>query len=301
MREFLGFIFIIFFANALYGEDLVEFDYELDAYYSNISAFIDLDTANELQDASNKSEMDIYTTLFMNTLKPNIFLVEAALYPMPLFGVYFRKNNPKLYENAYIQNLNIVKSVTAGFEEPYSLSLFLGRMMLFNNATMHIAPVYENSAYIGYLFSVGDFSIKDNIAYGNRWMNFEFKLKGTRKKQDKDLDWSFRLGYKVNENKNFTDSFYFGARRTSIDYKKSAYSFLENSAFSTLVEMSASSYKLANAEFMVEKIFPLSWSKKISFGLGLGYLYTSGEKYSALLRDEEINTHQLIFRPNLKF
>ncbi len=51
---------------------------------------------------------------------------------------------------------------------------------------------------------------------------------------------------------------------------------------------------------MLEKKWPLSGSEKLSFGLGIGYLYNSGEKYSGSLKEEGIDNHQLILRPNFK-
>ncbi|QSZ41155.1 hypothetical protein GJV85_03185 [Sulfurimonas aquatica] len=282
------------------SEDLVEYDYELDAYYSNVSAFIDLDTANEITDASELSEAELYTRLVLNTLNPNIFLLEAAVHPMPIVGIYSRKNYEESYNSSTINDLNLVRAVTAGFAEPYSLSLFFGRMMVFKNKKSD-ERVGKNRAYIGYLLTIGDNSIKENVAHANRFMTFEFKLKGTREQKDRDLDWSFRVGAKMNENRNFVDTFYIGARRSSIDYKKSAFSFLYNSAFTALVEVSSNTFKFTNSEFVIEKKFPLSWSEKMSFGLGLGYLYTSNEKYNGILRDEGVENHQLIFRPNLKF
>lgn len=292
-------ILLLFFSVSILAQDFIEYDYELDAYYSNVSAFINLDRDKKIEDASNDSEAELYSELVKKTFTPNIFLLEAALYPMPLLGLYIKDTYGYDYRHARYRDLNLVKAVTAGFEEPYSLSFFLGRMLVFKNRNSeHIG---KNRAYIGYLFSIGDYSIKDNIAHKNRWFNAEFKLKGTREKTNQDLDWSFRVGAKINENKNFVNTFYFGARRSSIDYKKSALSIIYNSAFSTMLEFSADNFFMTSAEMMIEKKFPLKWSDKAVFGLGLGYLYNSGEKYKNWLKDEGIEDHQIIFRPNLKF
>lgn len=292
-------ILLLFFSVSILAQDFIEYDYELDAYYSNVSAFINLDRDKKIEDASNDSEAELYSELVKKTFTPNIFLLEAALYPMPLLGLYIKDTYGYDYRHARYRDLNLVKAVTAGFEEPYSLSFFLGRMLVFKNRNSeHIG---KNRAYIGYLFSIGDYSIKDNIAHKNRWFNAEFKLKGTREKTNQDLDWSFRVGAKINENKNFVNTFYFGARRSSIDYKKSALSIIYNSAFSTMLEFSAENFFMTSAEMMIEKKFPLKWSDKAVFGLGLGYLYNSGEKYKNGLKDEGTEDHQIIFRPNLKF
>ena len=285
--------------NLLSAQQLLEYDYELDAYYSNVSLFLDLETDKNITDASSYSETKIYKDLFLNSLSPNIFLLEASIHPMGIAGLYFRQNYEELYNKSNIEDFNLVKSITAGFEEPYSLSFFVGRMVVFKNKKSdHIG---KNRAYMGYLVSIGDYSIKDNLAHWDRWVNFEFKLKGTRENERRDLDWSFRVGALVHENKEFVNSIFVGARRSSIDYKKSVWSLLHNSAFSTMLAMSSETFELTEAEIMLEKKWPLSWSEKMSFGLGLGYLYNSGAKYRGSLSDEGINNHQIMLRPNFKW
>lgn len=293
----MRYILIIYFlAVSLLAEDLVEFDYELDAYYSNVSAFIDLDRSAEIRDAHTLSESKIYKDLILNSLSPNIFLVELALHPMPLAGIYFRHEHDSMYRQTQLNKFNAVKAITAGFEEPYSISFFMGRMMVFKKKNgEHIG---KNRAYIGYLVTLGNYSIKDNYAHNDNWMNVEFKLKGTREQEIKDLDWSFRVGGRFHDNHNFVDTLYVGARRKSIDYKKTVYSFIYNSAFNTMLAVDSKKFRLTEAEFVVEKSFPLSWSKKMSFSIGLGYLYYGDNKYSGDLKEDGVDNHQLIIRPN---
>jgi hypothetical protein len=68
-----------------------------------------------------------------------------------------------------------------------------------------------------------------------------------------------------------------------------------------MAAVNAKTFQLSETELVLEKKWPLSWSEKISFGLGIGYLYNSGEKYSGALKDEGIDNHQLILRPNFKW
>jgi len=299
MKNFIRVLLFLSICNNLFADDLIEYDYEVDAYYSNVSAFIDLDRDNNITDATNYTETQIYTDLILNTFNPNIFLLEASVHPMSIGGLYFRQNHEDMYERSKIEDFNLIKAVTAGFEEPYSLSFFVGRMMVFKNKKdNHIG---KNRAYIGYLVTIGDYSIKDNLAHYDKWYNFEFKLKGTRDKQDKDLDWSFRVGTRIHQNTDFQNSIYIGVRRSSIDYKKSVWSFVNNSAFSVMVAVNAKSFHLSETELVLEKKWPLSWSEKLSFGLGIGYLYNSGDKYNGVLKEEGIDNHQLILRPNFKW
>lgn len=281
------------------AQESVEFDYEVDAYYSNVSLFFDLDSDQDIFNATQMSEGDIYKRLFLNSLSPNIFLIEASIHPMVIGGLYFRQNHEAMYDRTKLEEFNWVKAITAGFEEPYALSFFIGRMMVFKRE--HSDYIGKNRAYTGLLVSVGDYTIKENLAHWDRWANFEIKLKGTREKDIQDLDWSFRIGSKIHENKNFVNNIYFGARRSSIDYSERILSFLYNSAFSSMIAFSADRLELTEAEVMVEKKYPLAWAKKVSFGLGVGYLYNSSAKYRGELFEEGIDNHQILIRPNFKW
>ena len=68
-----------------------------------------------------------------------------------------------------------------------------------------------------------------------------------------------------------------------------------------MVAVDSKEFKLTEAEFVIEKTFPLSWSKKMSFGIGIGYLYYSDNKYNGELKEDGIDNHQLILRPNFKW
>ncbi len=293
MRIFL--LLLVFLS--LKAEDLVTYDYELDFYYSNVSAFIDLDRERNVTDATNFSEYQIYKSLVSKTFSPNIFLVEASLHPMNILGYEFRKHNEELYKKGIINGFNIVKAVTAGWEEPYSLSLFLGRMMIFKNK--NYGRIGKNRAYMGYLFTFGNKITKDNLWYKDNWYNFEFKLKGTRELKEKDLDWSFRIGARFHQNRDFANTYYIGARRSSIDFAKPFWSVLYNSSFDILAE-TTKELQLSQFQFIIGKKFP-SRRFHITYGLDIGYLYYGNNRYRGDLRDEGVDNHQLILRPNIKF
>jgi len=282
----------------VFGEDLIEYDYEVDLYYTNVSAYIDLDRDKEITDGSEFEEEKLYKHLFLNSFSPNIFLVEFAIHPMNYVGIEYRKRNEDLYTPQKRQDFNIVKTMTASFEEPYSVSFFLGRMMVFKKKNTD--RVGNNRAYMGYLFTIGSQSIKDNRAYNDKWLAFEIKLKGTRDKQSSDLDWSFRLGTRLHEKVEFVDTFYVGARRKRIDYNKSMFSFINNTAYSATLSVSASTFELTEAEVIIDKFYPTGYDS-LTLGFGVGYMYTSDNKYLGFLRDETVDNHQIIFRPNFKY
>ena len=66
-------LILILLTSLLFGKD-VSYDYELDAYYSNVSLFFEIGD-DKVVDATEYTESEIYNTLFLNTFNPNIFLI----------------------------------------------------------------------------------------------------------------------------------------------------------------------------------------------------------------------------------
>ncbi|SFV74685.1 hypothetical protein MNB_SM-3-576 [hydrothermal vent metagenome] len=284
----------IFFLLFLELQAKVEFTKDYDIYYSNISAYIYLDSAKKIEDASFKGEREIYKDLISKTFDPNIFLVEAAIHPLPIFGVYMKSKQKATYKK-----IEPIKAVTAGFEEPYSLSFFFGRMISFQKANEELST--KNRAFIGYLFSIGDYTIKNNSMYQNKWVRTEFKLKGTRKQKVQSLDWSFRIGTQINQSSDFANTFYFGVKRSRIDYKKTIYSFIYNSAYEALFEFNYD-FALVKSEVVFEKEFPIDFFiGKFAFSLGVGYIYDSFNELQGNLKDIYQAEHRFIIRPNIRF
>jgi hypothetical protein len=52
----------------------------------------------------------------------------------------------------------------------------------------------KGNGYSRYLFSAGNYHIKDNLLIHDRWQEFEWKMKGDLKSQVKKLSWSLRIG-----------------------------------------------------------------------------------------------------------
>ena len=113
-------------------------------------------------------------------------------------GVYTKKYHRKTYDDAYVTDeFNYIKAMTAGFEEPYALSFFMGDVVTFTNPKGERES--KNKGYLGYLLSLGDKHIKDNEIIDEEWYELEIKVKGDRDFDTHKLGYSFRLGIKMHE------------------------------------------------------------------------------------------------------
>ena len=277
----------------------VSLEYEIDPYYSSIDLFISL-TDKPISDVGEKEEVEIYKDLLYSSHIPQFLLFEASVNPLPSLGVYLKDRNLDTYNRGEISpNFNLIKAMTAGFEEPHALSVFFGNVV--NFATPGEDRLYGNKGYMGYLFSMGNYHIKDNVLINDNWYEIEWKIKGDRKTPTSRLNWSFRIGGKLHENTEIRNILYFSIRRSRIDYEASPAAILRNSGFEYTADVSTKNYDVMRHYFFVDKKWP--WKRiGTAFSIAVGFVWESDQKYSGSLKEKEKrDDFQFILRPNISF
>jgi len=276
-----------------------ELVHEFDPYYTQVSLHIPL-TDEPIPEMNDVGELKVYSKLFVDSLVPRFMLVEAAVFPMPLLGVGTKKYAPDFYRafNVGSGDLNLLEAVTAGFQEPYALSLFFGDMVSF------VRPgedkVCTNKGYMGYLVSYSNEHIKRNVLIPDHNVEFEWKMKGERVFKDDKLSWSFRLGAKVHENPDIANTLYLGFRRSNLDFHADFFSFLNNSTIDFRWDFSAKNGRLLRQEYVVGKKFPIkNW--RVAFKMDVGLIWEDPAKYAGPLRDHDFQSVTAVLRPNIEF
>lgn len=276
-----------------------EFVVEPDAYYSDIDLIIALSSA-PIPHLGERTESEIYGTLLSRAaILPRFLVLEASVNPMPLLGVYVKEHNAPFYNEAQeSDSFNWVKALTAGFEEPYAFSLLAGNVVNFDVAG---SANIKGNGYSGYLFSTGNYHIKDNELVHDRWYEFEWKMKGDRRSPIKKMSWSYRIGAKLHENHFITDILYLSIRRSRLDYKPEGPSLLNNSGFEYTIDMNRQTFDPVRHYFYVDKKWPFE-NHKAAFALAAGFVWESAEKYTGPLAEgRNTSNFQIILRPNVEF
>jgi hypothetical protein len=275
-----------------------EWEWEFDAYYSNVALIGSL-TDEPIPDVGEKNEIEIYKDLFLSSYLPRFFIVEASINPMPCLGVVIKKNERSTYEDAEFEDdFNLIKAITAGFEEPWALSLFLGDVVNFWRPGEKKKE--WNKGLMGYLVSAGNYHIKDNELINDDWYEVEWKVKGDREYTSQKLNWSFRIGGKFHSNPDITDVLYTSIRRSRLDYEASAKSILKNGGIEYRFDLDARTFDLVRHYFTIDKKWPFK-ERKFAVSLTLGFLWESDERYKGSLREEGVDNFQVMIRPNLEF
>jgi hypothetical protein len=166
-----------------------EFVYEFDPYYTNAGYNIPL-TDRPIPTIESGSEAVIYRELIKDSVLPRYMTVEASLYPMPIMGTWLKTHHRGFYDSAAIgKNFNIIESLTAGFQEPWAVSVFFGNVAKLKRPGEQ--RIGNNYGYTGYLLSAGEKHIKNNMLVEDHWFELEWKIKGQLDYTDKKLSWSF--------------------------------------------------------------------------------------------------------------
>lgn len=280
----------------------VEVGVELDAYYSNINFYVPL-TDESVPNFCNQTEWDIYRYLLSRSLLPRFVYVELSANPLPLLGVYLRSNHRNTYEKSvFIDDFNLIESITAGFREPYAYSIFFGGLVDFVKPGASKVEG-KNRAYSGYLLTAGDYHILHNKLIKDRWQELEWKIKGDRDLPHEKISWSFRVGGRIHNNHEIADSIYFGLRRSNLDFQETNTSWIKNSSITFMTEFNAENLKFQRQEIIVGKKYPLK-SSTMAFSLEVGGIWQYEEDiYSGSLLSENGPQNNFIFviRPNIIF
>jgi hypothetical protein len=273
--------------------------WEWDPYYTDVGANIPL-TSKPILTIRSDSEAEIYSKLIQGSAIPRYMVLEASVYPLPVLGTYLKKHTPGFYKQGELGNtgVNVLESVTAGFQEPWAVSAFFGNVAKLERPGE--SRTGSNLGYTGYLISAGSKHIKNNVLISDKWYELEWKIKGKLNYPDQKLDWSFRAGGKFNANPYVTDTLYFGIHRSDLDYHAPFLSKLKNVSLDLKVQVAQHNAEVVRGEIVFGKKYPVT-EKGFSPTLDVGLVWESPNEYSGFLRDRDRSTLTLLFRPSIEF
>jgi len=276
------------------------FDLDWDAYYSSLGWYISFqgETKPFLAD---EEEYKLYKDLFLHSLIPHFFLLELSVNPLPCVGTALRYYTPNFYDNMTLfEGFNIIKTITSGFEEPGAVSFFLGNLVSFK--PKDYLKNWKGKGYAGYLFTIGNYHIKDNILIKDNWIEMEWKIKGDRRTSIKKMSWSYRIGSKLHANPEIKDILFLALKRDRTDFNDFSWSFFKNSSFRYRMDFSIQDLRVIKVLFLLGKKFAII-KNKIAGGIEFGVIWENADKYTgSLQRNYAVDAnYQFIIQPQIKF
>jgi hypothetical protein len=264
------------------------------AYYTSAGLYLPL-TGAPTPHVGEQGEAQVYWSLLQGALVPRVLVLEASVNPMPVLGLAAREWSWGYARAQLTPDLNLVRALTAGFDEPFALSVLLGNVVDFAPRGRTDVRGY---GYLGLVVSGGPYHIKENRLVDDRWLEAELKLKGDRVSEAQKLSWSFRGGVKLHQNPDVAHTAYLALRRSRVDYQGGP-SWLANSGVEFRLDVSLAGKPLRQY-LLVDKRWPLG-KGQAALVLGVGLLWESGAAYRGALAERRDAGLQVLLRPNLVF
>lgn len=278
----------------------VELLWEADPYYSDVALNVPLGD-RPIPTIRSTNELKILRELLQDSLLPRFMLLEASVYPMPLLGTYLKSEQPGFYQRGQIgqSQINVIESATAGFQEPWAVSVFFG------NIAKLVRPgdarKGSNLGYTGYLLSAGVKHIKSDVLIDDRWLEVEWKIKGKLDYPDEKLGWSFRVGGKFHEHPEIADVVYLSLYRSNLNASSPLLAWLNNSTFNFKLHFAQQNLELLHQELIAGRKYPEYRLGGFVPMLEIGFIWASPHEYSGTLREIEQNNLTLVLRPSVEF
>jgi hypothetical protein len=271
-----------------------------DPYYFCSGAYLSL-SKNPIPVLSGASETQVYSHLLSSAARPNSFLVEVGVYPLPLAGVAARSWVPNYYPRVAIAGVNLVRAFTesVNFTEPWSVSVFAGHVVSFKAEDSSV----QGHGNIGLLCSYGYYHIKDNTLCPDHWGEFELKLKVDKGGKDLQYATSYRIGTHLHSSRDIRDIIYVCLRRERTDFVEKGFSLIRNTNFELRGDLSYQPLQVLSLSAEAGKKYPFKVGKhSYVVGLSLGLTWNINNPYDgALAEGFAINTVSPIIRPLLTF
>ncbi|MCL1911335.1 MAG: AsmA family protein [Leptospirales bacterium] len=281
------------------SEKRQEINIELDHYYSCLSYTVGI-TEQPIPEMNITREGELYWYMLRNFIFPRYVLFEASLYPLPIAGVYIKKEARNFYNaSEVVRGFNIVKAATEGFSEPYAGSVFFGNVA---NFTMGDSDEVTGRGFSGFAVSCGDRHIVDNIMVADKWCEVELKIKGMDEHQVHNMEWSYSVGIKLHDNNEIKHRFFISIYRNRIYYAdnmSSLIGFLRNTEQQLRIDFDLKNFdikRLTSFSFLMGKNFPIG-DGTVTLALRAGTLKIFSNGYSGSLKQAINSKWTPIIRP----
>ena len=257
-------------------------------------------------------EAEIYARLGRRLFFPTYLLFQATGYPLSALSSYLETDRYHFYNrfNTY-SDMNILRSIGSGFEEPYAFSLFLGNILLLVHTDSLKSGVKQSgSALAGFIISHGRHQIHNNIYLQDAWYQIELMLIGNLKEPlRRRLSWNFRIGAKLHQNRFFRDVMTLSLERSHTDWRFRGWSLVKNSFFKYqgyFPSPFSHDKKFAGLQMIsYGKKFPAKlFQKKLFFTFGLGVRWEWVRFYDHRFNKFEADPSQQmtwLIQPNIEF
>lgn len=284
----------------------------LNIYKTYVPFYVHLERNRKSTIWRKGNELEIYANLSQRLLFPRYLVVQFTVYPTASLSSFMETERYSDYQRFDLAlNINLIRSIGAGDEEPYAFSLLMGNILfLAYEDSISQKLKQSGSALAGLLFSTGGHQIYNNIYLHDLWYQLELILTGNLKEHRKrKLAWNFRFGIKVHQNDFFNNEMTMAIERDHSDSRAHPWSLSKNSVFklNTHIPFGSMNGKIALPRYLilVGKKLPITvMSRSIFATLSFGVRWERIRQFNHYLKEfEPFSSNQVtwLVQPNIEF
>jgi len=228
-----------------------------------------------------ENEVRMYRDLLLRSYKPDYGLLELTLYPSTAVSAWIESSYKEFYDEFTVyKDINLIGSISGGYQEPWSVSLFAGQLAAFLSMNDAEELVIAATGAGGLVLTGGAYQIFNNCLVRSNWYRIEWKLKGESEQDNLSGDWDIKIGYRFYNLDEIANTLLFSFTRKRMNQGKYDWRWTYNSLseFELQLPVSHNESGISRFKLTYGKAIPF---RKWMIGLGVGVIYENRRMYDA--------------------
>lgn len=244
-------------------------------------------------------EARFYRRLLSQSLKPGYILIELDYFPLTHIGTTFFEGEDSRF-----------RLVSSSYDQFLSYTFFLGEILPFftrmPGQRQKQKPAQTGWAMAGFLFTLSNWRVSQNVAYRDNWYKIQWKLMAQNSTGSRTMVWRVAAGFTFHSHDRFQNSLALDIGRTRIDRSFNGWSLFRNASLTYTGEMPVDGsvdrdslwdfFRLHRLTY--GKHFPMKWTKSSMLHINVGF---SWERFKLFNPTRFESNFQIILGPNLSF
>ncbi|UCH10543.1 MAG: hypothetical protein JSU61_01210 [Fidelibacterota bacterium] len=268
-------------------------------YRSYASLFVDLAGKDELL-VWHEDEVKLYRDLIRRSFQRDYLVVEATGYPLAALSAWMETEQNAHYHQFDIgDEFNLLRSLGAGSQEPWSMSLFLGQLLTYWSMDDQDELVIAARGAAGMVATAGLQQLFDNCIVDAPWTRIEWKVKGEGSDGPRERYWDLKVGHRWYGLAEIPNTLTFTLERGRTNRERFRWKPAQNSISLVQLQMPTTELQVGLTRVLFEyaKFVPV---RKHLVGLKVGFLYENRKTYDARSQsfdDEKEKSWELVIQP----
>lgn len=251
-----------------------------------------------------QNELKLYRDLLVQSVKPEFLVVEFTEYPLSWISAAIKTKNSEFYTYFDLTpEFNLLRSLGAGCQEPWSMSIFLGKLSIFWDLNENYDLIVAASGAAGLVATGGLYQIFDNYLVRSNWMRLEYKLKGEGQTKLSSKQWDIKMGYRWYGITNLPNALTLSISRLRMNKNIFDWGLMQNSSFNFEIQVPATGINndISRLYIAFGKVFPI---KMFLAGIKIGYGFEHRQLYDqqkGAFNDEKQRISEIYIQPVIIF